>query len=127
VINLGVRIDASEGSIIGAAGAVDILRPDLPCLWCKQFLSADRIAAESMPTYERKNLQQEGYIQGLDTPTPAVINLNATLAGLAVTSYIQLLTDFMGEAGNISRLNYDIMNSSGAVLLRVLIIASVFR
>jgi molybdopterin/thiamine biosynthesis adenylyltransferase len=111
-INLGVRIDAREGNITGAAGGLDILRPDLPCLWCKKFLSSKRIAAESMPKEERKGREREGYVEGLDTPAPSVISLNTTSAGFAVTAFIQLVTDFMAEGGEISRLNYQILEGT---------------
>ncbi len=112
VINLGVRIDSKEGAITAANGGVDVLRPGLPCLWCKQFLSSDRIAAESMPPEERAKRSREGYVEGLDTPAPSVISLNTTLAGLAVTAFLELVTDFMGEQGAISRLGYDVMRGT---------------
>lgn len=112
-INLGVRIDSNNGEIIGASGGVDVLRPGLPCLWCKQFLSPDRIAAECMPVGERQRRAREGYVEGVTTPAPSVISMNTTLAGLAVSTFLQLLTDFMGEQGSVSRLNYDVL--SGAV------------
>lgn len=111
-INLGVRIDAPRGAIIGAAGVVDVLRPELPCLWCKQFLRSDRISDESMPVGERTRLQREGYVEGLNTPAPSVISLTTAVAGLAVTMFLQLVTDFMQEQGEVSRLNYDILDST---------------
>jgi hypothetical protein len=111
-INMGMHIAASNGSITGASGCVDILRPDLPCLWCRQFLRADRIAAESMPLKDRAALIKEGYVQDIDTPAPSVISINTTLSGMAVTAFLQLMTDFMGENGNISRLNYQIMEGT---------------
>lgn len=111
-INLGVSISSQDGVIKGAQGVVDVLRPDLPCLWCKQFLSADRITAESIPISERESLQREGYVEGLETHTPSVVSTTTTVAGLGVTLYLQLLTDFMGEMGNISRQNYHIMEGT---------------
>jgi len=113
-INLGVRIDTKDGEITGGSGGVDVLRPGLPCLWCKQFLSADRIAAEGMPVAERARWAREGYVEGIDTPAPSVISLNTTLAGLAVSAFLQLVTDFMGEQGCFSRLNYDVLNGTVA-------------
>lgn len=62
----------------------------------------------AVPT--RKGLELEGYIQGLDTPVPSVISLNTVVAGLAVTQFLQLVTDFMGAPGEIERLNYDPMS-----------------
>jgi hypothetical protein len=113
-INLGMRITAENHAISGASGIVDIIRPDLPCLWCKQFLRADRIAAESMPRSARRALEQEGYVEGIDTPAPSVVSVNTALSGLAVTLFLQLVTDFMGPGGDMARLNYNVMDGTVA-------------
>lgn len=106
-LNLGARIGAADGAISGAVGTVDILRPGAPCLWCMQFLSPARIAAESMPRSQRKRLSREGYVEGLDDPAPSVISLTTTTSGLAVGLFLQLVTGFMGDSGDVARLNYD--------------------
>jgi molybdopterin-synthase adenylyltransferase len=111
-VNLGVRIAAEDGRIAGASGAVDVLQPDNPCLWCSQFLRADRIAAESMPQSARRALEREGYVEGIDAQTPSVVSLTTTLSGMAVTLFLQLTTGFMGDAGDIARLNYNIMEGT---------------
>jgi hypothetical protein len=110
-INLGVRIAAPSSRIEAAIANVDVLRPDLPCLWCKQALSSSRIAAESLPAAERESLAAEGYVEGLTTPTPSVIGLTTTCSGLAVNVFLNLLTGFMGEAGEVMRLQYDMLTS----------------
>jgi molybdopterin/thiamine biosynthesis adenylyltransferase len=112
VIDMGVRIDAKDNKIRGAFGSVQMLRPDKPCLWCYEFLSADRIRTESLPDHERKSLLREGYVQDIDSAAPSVISLTTTIAGHAVTAFLQLMTDFMGPAGDISRLNYFIMEGT---------------
>ena len=111
-INLGVAIASDNGEISGAVGIADVLRPDQPCLWCKQFLDSGRIAAESFPRSEREDLRQEGYVEDIDTPAPSVISTTTTVAGLGVTLFLQLVTDFMGPRGNISRQNYDILEGT---------------
>lgn len=83
-------------------------------MWCKQFLRSDRIAAESMPEKDRTSREEEGYVEGINTAAPSVISLNTVLAGLAVTVFLELVTDFMAERGSILRLNYDIMNGTVA-------------
>ncbi len=105
-INMGVRIDMRDKTIIGAKGVVDVLRPDLPCLWCTQSLSADRIAAESLPIKERQERIREGYVENVGTAAPAVVSLTTTVAGLSVSTFLQLLTGFMNESGQVQRLNY---------------------
>jgi hypothetical protein len=110
-INVGMSIRTRDDRITDAVGVLDVLRPDLPCLWCRQFLRAGRIAAESMPREERDARQREGYVEGLET-APSVVSVTTTLSGMAVTQFLQLLTDFMGPAGEIARLNYNIMDGT---------------
>lgn len=114
-LNLGMRIastNGTDGEISGAAGVIDILRPDKPCLWCSQFLRSERIAAESMPLKARKPLEEEHYVEGLDTPTPSVVSATTALSGGASTLFLQLLTGFMGPAGDVTRLNYNFMDGT---------------
>lgn len=108
-INVGMRITSSHGRITAGVGDVDVLRPGNPCLWCRQVLDAGRIAAESMSREEREALEGEGYVEGLDTPTPSVISVTTMVASMAVTLFLQLLTDFMGPSGQITNLKYDLM------------------
>jgi molybdopterin/thiamine biosynthesis adenylyltransferase len=108
-INMGVRITSDNGAISHAAGCVDVLRPNEPCLWCKQSLRADRIAAESLPPEERKLRLQEGYVEGIDSKTPSVISFTTAVASSAVGLLLQYLTNFMGEAGKVSRINHDFL------------------
>jgi molybdopterin/thiamine biosynthesis adenylyltransferase len=111
-INLGVRIGTKDGTVTGAVGTVDVLRPGAPCLWCTQFLSPDRIAAESMPRSQRRRLTREGYVEELDEPAPAVVSLTTTTSGLAVGLFLQLATGFMGDNGDVARLNYDALSGT---------------
>lgn len=112
VINVGVRIAAEGGRIQGATGAIDVLRPDLPCLWCKRFLDPARIAAESLPREDRQALEDEGYVEGLDTGQPAVIGLTTAMAGHAVTVFLHLMTGFMGAGGDVQCLRWDVMSGN---------------
>jgi len=112
VIDMGIRIDAKENKIRGAFGSVHVLRPDKPCLWCYEFLDAGRIRLESLPAHERKSLLREGYAQDIDADAPSVISLTTSVASHAVTAFLQLVTDFMGPAGDFARLNYFIMEGT---------------
>lgn len=112
VINVGVGLAGKGGRIEGATGAIDVLGPDLPCLWCKRFLNPARIAHESMPSKDRTALQREGYVEGLDTPEPAVISITTTVAGHAVTMFLHLVTGFMGEDGDVQSLRWDILRAT---------------
>ena len=111
-INVGMRISANkkDGKISEANGAIDVLRPDLPCLWCRQYLRSDRIATESMPRSARQSREREGYVEDIQTHAPSVISITTALSGLAVTLFLQLVTDFLGPNGDIARLTYFIMD-----------------
>jgi molybdopterin/thiamine biosynthesis adenylyltransferase len=109
VINIGVRIDSIDKKIRGGTGSLHVLRPGKPCLWCYEYLKADIIYSESMLKKERDKLLKEGYVKGVETKTPSVISLTSTMASLAVTIFLQMVTDFMGQNGDISSLRYDIM------------------
>ncbi|MDD5463359.1 MAG: ThiF family adenylyltransferase [Methylococcales bacterium] len=111
-INIGVRIDSKAEKITGGTGALHILRPGNPCLWCYQYLKADIVANESLHLEERNKLIGEGYVKGLETNAPSVISLTSTIASMAVTMFLQLTTDFMGSNGNISALRHDILNGT---------------
>lgn len=110
VINMGVRVDAPSGIIQGATGVVHTIGPDKPCLWCYQYLSGKRIAAESMPPETREERIRENYIEDIG-PAPMVISLTSTVASLAVTELLHMLTDFRGERAFHS-LRYDILDAS---------------
>jgi molybdopterin/thiamine biosynthesis adenylyltransferase len=109
VINMGVRIDSDKGTIRAAASSVHVLRPGKPCLWCYSFLRAERIRAESLPIEERNTLLREGYVEEINSSAPSIVPLTTTISGLAVTHFMQMVTDFMGHAGDLSCLSYDIM------------------
>lgn len=112
VINMGVQIDSNSGTIRGAAGAVHVLRPGKPCLWCYGFLTSEKIRTQSLPPQERESLMRENYVEGINGHAPSVISLTTTISGLAVTQFLQLVTDFMGANGNISCLKYNIMDGT---------------
>ncbi len=106
-INIGVRIDSEDGRIIAGTGVVHILRPRKPCLWCNDYIRADRIRAESMLPDQRSSLLREGYVSEIDTKEPSVISLTTTVSGVAVTMFLQLMTDFMGSNGDVFTFRLD--------------------
>lgn len=109
VINVGVALDGEEGTIRGGLGMVQVLRPGLGCLWCAGYLDSTRIRDEALPVDERRRLEAEGYARGVDGNAPSVVTLTTTIAGMAGTQFLQLVTDFMGEAGEVSRLNHFVL------------------
>ncbi len=108
VINVGVAVAPSDAGDLEGNGVVQLLRPGLGCLCCGNYLDADRIKEEALPEHELRKLAAEGYVRGLQGPAPSVVTLTTTVAGLATTLFVQIMTDFMGEKGALSRQNYDI-------------------
>lgn len=102
VVDVGVRLDGRTGAIQRVAGRVSLVGSGMICLRCSQHVSAERIRAESLPISERRNLQREGYVMGIDEPVPAVVSLNVTLAGLAVTAALNM---FLNLTGGVQPLN----------------------
>ncbi len=110
-INIGVRIDAPDGRITGATGSLHILGPGKPCLWCYQYLSGNRISAESMLPEQRAARLREGYAESVGR-SPMVISLTTTMAGLAVTQLLHYFTGFRRDSGTINCLRYDILEGT---------------
>lgn len=107
-INMGVRIDSSNGQITAGTGALHSLMPGKPCLWCYEYLKPEIIYSESLPTAERDKLLKEKYVQGIQKAS-SVISLTSMIASMAVTLFLQMVTDFMGKDGDITYLRHDIM------------------
>src|SRR5439155_10963135 len=70
--------------------------PGRPCLLCAREFSP-RVAAEELESpKERKFRRDHGYVIGANNSIkePAVISLNGTVASLAVTEFLALVTGF---------------------------------
>jgi ThiF family len=106
VVDLGIRLDGRSGTIRATAGRVTVVGSGLTCLRCSQHLNSERIRAESLSAMERETLEREGYIMGIGAPVPAVVSLNATIAGLGVTAALNLFLGLTGGAQPVNQL-YD--------------------
>jgi len=65
-----------------------------------------------MPHADRAALEREGYVEGIDATGPSVVTMTTALSGMAVSLFLQLVTDFMGAAGDISLLNANFMHGT---------------
>jgi molybdopterin/thiamine biosynthesis adenylyltransferase len=91
-IDTGVGIEADEGRIADAGGRVIVWTPGRPCLLCAGEINP-RIAAEELESEEQREFRrQHGYVAGADVVAPSVISLNGTVASIAVTELLGLLT-----------------------------------
>lgn len=111
VVDVGIRLDAREGEMIAAAGRVSVVGSGLVCLRCSHHVSTERIRAESLPVLERQSLQREGYIIGVDDPAPAIVTLNAVIAGLGTTAALNLFVKMTGGEQPMDQL-YDATTGS---------------
>ena len=88
-IDLGSTITQGAGRITGIFGQVQLLAPDLPCLWCSELLDAAEVRRDMMNETERR---LDPYIVGGDEPAPSVISLNGTVVSLAVSMLLGIVT-----------------------------------
>ncbi len=88
-IDLGMRIDAKDGTVEGVVGRVQMLAPGLPCLVCQKLLDPEGVRRDLLSEEERA---KDPYIVGAAVPQPSVISLNTTIASLAVTMFLSAVT-----------------------------------
>lgn len=96
VVDMGVRLDARSGTVRAVGGQISLVGAGLCCLRCSRLISSEQVRAEAMPAAERNELAREGYVQGLSDPEPAIVSLNSTVAGMAVTSGVSMFTSLLG-------------------------------
>ena len=83
--DIGVGIDARDGKVSEAGGQLAVVLPGGPCLLCMGLLDAGEAAYILSSPEQQRIARARGYVTGLDTPAPAVVSLNTTLASLAVS------------------------------------------
>ena len=93
-IDCGTGINAPSGSITDAGGRVIVWAPGRPCLLCCCEIDRDAAAAELESEEQRAFRRREGYVTGSAVEEPAVVSLNGTVASLAVTEFLALVTGF---------------------------------
>lgn len=106
VIDIGTRLDGRQGKITAAAGRVSVVGSGLVCLRCSHHISEERIRAESMPLEERRQLEKEGYIMGIDEPAPAVVTINGVVASLGATAGMNIFVGLTGKTQPVDQV-YD--------------------
>lgn len=89
-IDMGVSLSVRDGKLAYITGRVQLLAPGLPCLTCLELLDSETIRREMLTPEARA---ADRYIQGHHEPQPAVISLNGTMASLAITMFLGVVTD----------------------------------
>lgn len=93
-IDCGVGINVLNGKIAEAGGRIVVWAPGRPCLLCLKEVNP-RIAGEELESRQEQEFRRRhGYVAGATLPEPAVISLNGTIASLAVTEFLALVTGF---------------------------------
>jgi molybdopterin/thiamine biosynthesis adenylyltransferase len=93
-IDCGFGINAENYEIQEAGGRVILVRPDGPCLLCCKEISTSVASDDLAPPEEFDVRKSQGYVSGVDVPSPSVVSLNGTVASVAVTEFLALVTGF---------------------------------
>lgn len=104
-IDVGVALEADdEGAITQVCGYVRYLQPGRSSLLSQQAISMDQVVAEGMRRQNRAAYEQqrgEGYIANVEETRPAVISVNAVLAGMAVNELLARIHRFRDESNDM--------------------------
>jgi len=93
-IDCGFGINAENYEIKEAGGRVILVKPDGPCLLCCKEISISAASDDLAPQEEFEVRKSQGYVSGADVPSPSVVSLNGTVASVAVTEFLALVTGF---------------------------------
>jgi proteasome lid subunit RPN8/RPN11 len=106
-IDMGTTIAVTGGAITHIYGRVQLLAPGLACFTCGGLLDTNEVRRDMMTSFERK---ADPYFLGAHEPAPAVMSLNGTVASLAVTMFLSVVTGLPSSARHI------LYNASASVL-----------
>lgn len=99
VIDMGVKIDSSEGSIVSVQGRVTTLVPGSACLFCRGRITAEGVRVqviESCNPSQAEELRRQRYAPELEGNAPAVVAFTTAVASTAIAELLHRLTGFMG-------------------------------
>lgn len=102
-VDAGVVITTDDGTLDAMEGFVQTVSPGATaCLACLNRIDRERARIERLPEDEREIELKRGYIAESDlAPEPAVVHLNTTIAGMAVSEVVNLVTGVDTPAGLI--------------------------
>lgn len=85
LVDIGVGIDAKDGTVNGGGVRATMVGPGFPCLFCYGIIRPEVITAELLPEKERIARQKEGYVPGIVGEAPSVVHLTSMAASLGIT------------------------------------------
>lgn len=88
-IDMGTTIAVTNGQVTHIYGRVQLLAPGHACFTCDGLLDGNEVRRDMMTAFER---QADPYLRGAREPAPAVISLNGTVASLAATMLLSMVT-----------------------------------
>ncbi|MFC3861182.1 HesA/MoeB/ThiF family protein [Deinococcus antarcticus] len=91
VIDVGINIHVLPSKAVHISGRIQMLSPSLPCLLCTDSLDLTRVRTDLMTAETR---QADPYVRGEDVKEPAVISLNSTAVGVAISMFLSAVTGF---------------------------------
>lgn len=118
VIDIGVGLDTENNMVVDGHMRATLIGPSLPCLFCMGIVDPDIILAESTPEQERKKLEKEGYIRGLQDDVPAVIPYTTMAASMGVMLLKDLLFSIIKTEATTLSIDVTTFQSSRLVALR---------
>lgn len=94
-VDLGVVVRSMPDGRARIAGRVQMLAPGLPCLLCSDALDPEQVRVDLMTPAQR---QADPYVVGDHVAQPAVISLNSSVAGAAVTMMLAAVAGISASA-----------------------------
>lgn len=97
VIDMGVLLSSTSGTLEGIDGRITVLFPGEACLVCRGRVDLGRAQAEQLDPAERESLQAEGYAPELVGIEPSVVAYTSLVASLAVGEMVERLVGYGPE------------------------------
>ena len=104
-IDMGTTIAVTDDQVKHIYGRVQLLSPGHACFTCSNLLDSNEVRRDMMTAFERKS---DPYIKGAREPAPAVMSLNGTVASIAITMLLSIIT---GIPVNSRHILYNAINS----------------
>lgn len=111
VFDMGIMIDPDESNpklLRSIHGRVTVIQSEKICLLCRGIVDPYLAAEEDLKRSDPKGYfrrKDEGYVQGVDNPSPAVITFTSEISSVAVNELINRLTGYkkIGAQSSIMR------------------------
>lgn len=99
VFDMGIVLVPNEGQngLRDVLGRVTVVQTEKLCLICRGIIDAHKAAEEDLRRSDPEGFERrkdEGYIQGVDNPNPAVITFTSEISSVAVNEFLNRITGF---------------------------------